>query len=284
MGGLWRESSGLSFGQGLWQEQPGLWSGNVGLLDNGDATFSAATIAYVSAMTTPPSYQRIVLINNLILGLTADGVWVKLDWLSLFAMETAQAARLNAINPALAYSVVGSPVFVTDRGYTGVSGGYLNSGWDPATNGVQYQRNSAFIGFWCRTATATAGVPFGSQEASLNPRNASDILQGRVSQSGTNSTVTAPGPTAVGFSCIDRPDSAGFNAFRNGVNLANTVAASEALTTFDFAACGRNVSGTVTVDSIRQLAAVCWGAHLTDAEHLALYTRLNTYLTAVGAV
>jgi hypothetical protein len=249
------------------------------------APYDADAQAYFAAMTASPDADRKALLDALIAGLKADGVWAKLDWISLFAAHDAQAARLNAKYPAQAFSVVGAPAFVADGGYTGASGAYLASGWIPATSAVQYARNSAFVAAWSRTNALASTVALGNTATILAPR-ASDGIRVLVNGPGTNQLAPVPGNTSVGLTAADRSAGAVGSVYKNGVETgANAIAnASSALSSEQFFALGRNVSGALAAaDTARQYAAVCWGAHLAPAQHLALYNRLNAYLVAVGA-
>lgn len=100
------------------------------------ATVLPETTNLIAAMTNqslPPG--RATAINTLIASLktftTAFGVslWDRLDCLYIPAAHDPQAARINWKNPAQIATVVGSPTFTTDRGYSGVTGSsYINTG------------------------------------------------------------------------------------------------------------------------------------------------------------
>lgn len=232
--------------------------------------------AYLAAMTVEPSAARKALLYALITGLKADGIWTKLDWLSLFAAHDAQAALLNMVDPTKAFSVVGAPVFTVDRGYAGAGGGYLDSNWNPATHGVQYQRDSASMGLWVNIVTG--GISMGNQAAFVQPLVSGTSLRARTNTASNADVAVGSG---LGFSAWNRSSSTAVKLFKNGALLSTQSIASEALASDDFFACAWNSSGTPGVTSMRN-AALCWGAHLSDAEHLALHDRLNTYLTAIG--
>lgn len=241
--------------------------------------YDPAAVVYFSAMAVQPDAARKALINNLILGLKSVGIWAKLDWLSLFAMHTAQAARLNAVNPARSFSVVGAPVFTVDRGYVTTSGSnYLNSLWSPATSGVNYRQNSAHIGVWTNLngANTTNGL-LGNAPSRLSPRNGTGSVTAAVNS--TNFGVVIADGT--GHTVGDRSAAAAGKIIKNGAQFATFTTTSTALTTDSFYACGYN-NGGAYAQSFGRIGALHWGGHLTDLEHAALYARLNAYLAAVG--
>lgn len=256
------------------------------LLQAGDAAnLTPQTADYIAAMSVAPDATREGHIDTLIAGLIDDGVWAKLDWLSLYAAHDAQAARLNAVNPAQSFSVTGSPSFSTDLGYQGVSTtGYLTSGWDASNNGVNYTRDSACIGAWSLTEYNGAGDPVGNATARINPRNGGQT-QTAINESFPTGTMAGPG-TSVGLFVGNRNGSTagGRAVYHNATSYVLTGGASIALTTHDFYGCGYNNSGSAQVDSSRRYAAVFWGGSLDATEQTAIYNRLSTYLTAVGAI
>jgi hypothetical protein len=245
--------------------------------------YDAGALAYFAAMTTPPGSGRKALLNALIVGLKADGVWARLDWLSLFAAHDAQAARLNAVNPAQAFTVVSSPAFTIDRGYQGAASSYLQSGWAPAAHAVNYARDSAFTAAWSRTNATNSTVALGNTATYTSPK-ASDGMRAQVNSAGANEVAAVA--DSIGLHAADRRGASLGSLYKNGVEIGADAIdnASTALSGEQFYALGRNVSNALAAgDTVRQYAAMAWGGHLTAAEHLALYTRLDTYLTAVGA-
>ena len=91
----------------------------------------AETTALLAAMTTQPLQARINLINTLIASLKSyttslngQTLWQALDFLYVIANfdSTGQAGRINWKNPSQIATVIGSPTYVTDRGYAGFIG------------------------------------------------------------------------------------------------------------------------------------------------------------------
>ncbi len=245
-------------------------------------SYDADALAYFAAMTVPPSPPRKALLDALIVGLKSDGVWARLDWLSLFAAHGAQPARLNAKNPAQAFSLVAAPTFTADRGYAGNgSSSYLNSGWNPLSNAVHYAQNACHLGVWVNSNPTNSGWAAGSLAARINPNNGATTVS-FAAQSGSGSSVASA--AALGFTAWDRGGSNAGKVFRGGVEVGSLATVSSAPTASDFFVGAYNNAGTPVYSATNtRIAAVCWGAHLTAAEHLALHGRLAAYLTAIGA-
>lgn len=113
------------------------------------------------------------------------------------------------------------------------------------------------------------GMPSAEVTRASFPRN----VAGRfISQA--NSTTVPGHPTAPGTAGLSVWDRSGANAgkqFKDGIAVTAFTTASQPLTSEDFHAAGYNNSGSpVPAEPQTRISALCWGGHLTDAEHRAL--------------
>lgn len=242
--------------------------------------YDIAAVTYFAAMSSQPDGTRKRLLNELIVGLKTDGVWPLLDWLSIMAAHDAQAARINAKNPAQVATEAVAPTFTTDRGYTGNgSTQYLDTGVNPSTAGGLFSQNSAHMGVWTGT-NVTNGLEFdvGNARSRINPRSGGNFVCGGNASSGDTSAL--PVATSIGHTAWYRNNSADFRTFKNGAFVETETRTSEALTNANVRICDTDGS----TFSTRRIQAVHWGGAPSDANVLAIYNRLNTYMTAVGAV
>lgn len=229
-------------------------------------------LALFARMTTPPTQLRKFYINRLINDLIGAGAWEKLGVLYVFAAADSQAAKLNWLTSGSA-TEVGSPTFTADRGYVGVSSGYLTG----ATNPVGSATDISF-GTWFLTTPASSGYGLGVSGTALGgglyvPYNGSNssIYLG----SATPSTFTR----APGYVAASRADAAGYTR-RNG--SANT-----SVTDAGGASTGSN--SVMLWDGALgyydgQLALAHYGQALTGSQLAAAETAFSAYLTAVGAI
>lgn len=245
--------------------------------------------ALIARMSTPPDATRAALINALVVSLKAAGVWGKLDVLYVLAAADAQAARLNWKSSSYDLTAVNSPTFTVDRGYAGDGAtSYLRTNYIPSSNGASYLQNSAHAGVWDRTSRATADVAaLGARQGSANvlalyPRDAlSGAIRGEINGADASPSVSIA--SSVGHSVTSRTGASAGAIYRNGANLGGTLPTSSTPPNREVYVCCRNNAGTPSQFTTDQLAAIHLGGGLNDAEALALYTALNTYLTAVGA-
>ncbi|HEX8414601.1 MAG TPA: hypothetical protein VF637_12065 [Sphingomicrobium sp.] len=241
------------------------------------AGYDADSTSYFAAMTVQPDTTRKGVIDALIVGLKADGVWAKLDLFYLLAAHDAQAARLNAKSPGFnTLSAINSPVFTANRGYQGdASSAYLDAGASPAAL-TNFQQNSAFMalrsrvtsfGKWAGTTGAAQSFQVDISGSSANCR-----LNSLSSTSGMPTSATALSPFV-----FSRTSSTTVDMYALG-NTASSAATSAARS-----------SSTVTLFresssySSPQLAYYAMGGGLTAAEAASLNSRIQTYFTAVGA-
>jgi hypothetical protein len=118
---------------------------------NGGVAFNSYYIAILNQATsfgyTKPSQRVQILQNDLIDRLVKYDIWDKLDVLYVFAQDGDEDfGTINWINPSGANSanLVNSPTFTSNEGFTGNgTSSYIDTNFNPATQGVQYTQNNA---------------------------------------------------------------------------------------------------------------------------------------------
>jgi hypothetical protein len=218
----------------------------------------------------------------LITSLKADGVWTTIDWLCLLANETAESALRNVKQPSKTATAVNSPTFTTDRGYTGngtdahIS---LGEAWDAVGN--TYSRNSASFGIVVNQQNdVTLKNIFGtdtSTNATITVRGSVGTTTLKLNASVGGTFVTDPG-SKLGHWSASRRDSANMYGYLNGALVASIAQASAAVGVGNV-----TVLRMATVYDSSRVSAFWFGSGMTDAQVLAVHTRLTTYLTAIGA-
>lgn len=246
--------------------------------------FPPAALALFARMSPTPSPARKVLISQTIAALTIAGVWQKLDMLQVYAADTQANALLNWISGSYNASVVNSPTFTADRGFTSVSGtsSYVASGYTPSS-GPKWGQNDHTFGRWMRTGPAGAGMDFGAYEtATLNSATIFSNATGQyiVGDSGTAQNILAD---PLGSVIANRTASGSFDIYKNGAFVTNVSAASRSGTTLEMFVGAYNFDGVAGTYSQNQIGAVWTGQALSSTEIAALHTALQNYMTGVGA-
>lgn len=211
-----------------------------------------------------------------------NGWLAKLDYMAILAAENTQSALRDIIN-IRALTPVGAPTFTTDRGYTFSGSNYINSGYNPATMGVQGTQNAFSIGVWNRTTASLQRIQFGSEFST----NGTGLI---IPQAGNGGfyQVNAPGVgnlSAVasnGFWLAIRTGSTAAACYKNGSSVStDTTTVSNAIQSSNFGIGADLTGGGPSSPCTDQLAIACVGGDMTSVQS-AFYTDLNTFATAVG--
>lgn len=246
------------------------------------ASYDADAVTYFAAMSVQPDATRRELLNDLIVGLKADSLWSLLDLLYLVAAHDAQAGRLNARIPgSYALATANSPTFTTDRGYAGDgTSSYLDTGFADNTGSVNWTQNSAAWGVYLnqQSGTSAAVGVSGSTSSRIIPRTSTNNMTVRIH--GATEPIPPTVADGLGMSSGSRTSATSIAWYKNGAQTAtNTSSASSA-------AVAGNVQlfrSSAGVFGAGRAAAMFLGAGLSDAQQAAIYSRIVTYLTAIGA-
>lgn len=256
------------------------------ILDVSEDLVNAEAIAYIARMSVTPDGARQLLIDNLFTSLKAIGL-AKFAGMMLLG-HTEQASLLDLVRTSTSWTNTGS-AFTTDVGFlTDGTDDFIDSGYNPTGGGGVYAQNSAHMAFWnTLNSTISHASPVmaanddgAAPNVQLNPRGNTGNFTYRINDatSGTLGSQTIN----IGLTAVNRKAASGTNArqiYRDGVSLQGTTTASTGLPDANIWAGRSNVTY-----SARRFVFLCFGSSLTDAEHADLYTALNTYLTAIGAV
>jgi hypothetical protein len=215
-----------------------------------------------------------------------DGTWSVLDALYVFATNTTTTANLNLKSTSYGLSQVGSVSFSANNGYTGDGAtGYFTTGFTPSTAGGQWGINSASLGDCVLTDR-----PIGSVYSSIG---ASDSLQDDISTIlpfySSSSLIYLNGygvfpasSTSLGAHTASITSSSqGYTAI-NGSSTSFTPASIN-ITTYGLYALALNGAGTASSFSADEIAYLFYGGGLSTTQITAVYDRLHTYLSTVGA-
>jgi hypothetical protein len=116
----------------------------------------------------------------------------------------------------------------------------------------------------------------------ITPRAAAGNFVGRINSGVFALSVT--NATSGGHFIVNRSGASALQAYRNGVAIATSTAASVAPPNAPITLLARSLAGgSPDAYSSDQIAAASIGASLTDTEAAALYAAINTYLTGIGA-
>jgi hypothetical protein len=250
----------------------------------GAAPNSTEAQQFYDRLLTPPVGARETLYNSLIDGLVADGVWTKLDALYIFAAADEATALTNLVQADYAaerYTTATDQTFTADDGWTG--GSFLikiNSTFNPSTAvGAKYVQNSAHVSCWRASnvqedRNTIGAVTTAGSATRVLPRWSDTNTYWRVNSGSDEVSANVAANGGGGFMLAQRTGAGALALYQNGSSIAtgSTASTSPMNEEICFAAC----NGLVTCASI--------GAHMSTGEVSAFYSRLQTYLSGVGAI
>jgi hypothetical protein len=248
-----------------------------------------ATLQWLAQLGTRPSFVTISAVNTFIRQCKADGNWTLLDRFWLFAQDVQANAKVSIPNPtSTQITEVNAPAWSANNGYT--SNGttsYLNSNYNPSTNGVNYVQNSGSIHLKIQTNTASGvQVEMGVGDmANVNPgtwiwsRAFTNLSGLRING---NTTLTAANADASGFYQSIRNASNARALYMNGVLLSSDAAASTGLPNGNiYIGCvlGTNTGQPVNF-SDRQISLAGIGSGAMDV--VKFYNAISALATSIG--
>lgn len=272
----------------LWQARQGLISGRSAIDAVGNSAEASQFLTRTSGLDATHINAYIALID----GLVADGIWAKLDALHIYATDTSSNALLNLVSSSFAATALNSPTFTADRGYTGVSAStsvFVNTNFNPSTaSSPQFTRNSAHFSAWSATNVAAENHPImgniisGTVESTIYPRFLTDgKAYFRVNDSGALAGVIQA--SSQGHYIANRSSSTDGQGYKNGSSIVTTTSDNSiAVPNQTYYVCGMHINNGAAVGSAHQVAMSSIGSSLNSTEAGNLYTRLRTYMTAVG--
>jgi hypothetical protein len=155
----------------------------------------------------------------------------------------------------------------------------MGEAWNAVGN--SYALNNASVGVVVNAQTdATSRNILGTTtllNTTLNTRGSGGNTAFRVN-AGSNGTLATAPTSKLGHWAATRRDSANMHGFKDGALISTVAQVSSSIASGNVSV----LRATTTYDNNR-VSAFWWGQAMSDAQMLALHTRLATYLTAIGA-
>jgi hypothetical protein len=248
---------------------------------NPTLTYFQPILDSMRAYYTEPSYERIWMNDSLIRGLTADGVWQKMERFSVLAANDTNVMLMDWVT-RVKNNAAGSS-FQIDRGFQSQSNSFLNTSFNPTLDASVGLNNLSF-GFYTRStnvgATWDMGVKSGSDYSILLCQFGGASTYWAVNQASLSSRASV----ISGFFSTSRSVSDSASIFRNGAYIgAQTPVVSSALVNGVMYLGAYNNGGTAASFTARRYAFYYISSALTASDVSNLYTRLYAYLNRIGA-
>lgn len=231
--------------------------------------------------STPPAWYT-AIINQFFQDLVDAGISSQLDRLFVFSAPSEGIALVSLINPTSTPATnISSTVFTPFNGYTGnASSMRIDTNFIPSVNGVTFTLNSASAGVYLRLeASAASGqVAIGTTNTTgclwIQPRLSGDYNRTFLNTNANYPLV--PYVSTKGFFAVHRPNSAGFQSWRNGSLIGSVTTASIALSTTQVSVLA---GGTSNFCSNQASLAFIGSGSINQA---VLYSKVQTLMTRIG--
>jgi hypothetical protein len=251
-----------------------------------DAAASALFTRMIAVGETPIDARKLILDTAIVADKAAIGFTTKYDAMWLLAAHGNDSALLNIVKNAHTITLVNTPDFVVDRGYTGnASDEALNTNYNPSTQGILFTQNAASIGIYIRTHTAGLIQDFSAERyAAYGVWMMSDY--GNQNYYGINDgDYGTPACTDVrGMWILTRIDSTHVILYHDGVVFDTRSSTSEAVSNAVLHLMCKNVAGTLSRYSGREYALVFAGGIMTQTNVTDFQTIwVDGYLDSIGA-
>jgi hypothetical protein len=262
----------------------GLSLPEIAVRGSGAAGNSAQVQQFFNRLLTLPSAARQTLYASLINGGVTDGWWALLDALYVFAAADSDTSLTNLVQASFKATLdtaTGNPTFTTDRGWSGSGAGGqrdVNTNFNPSTaSGANFAQNNAMVCAW-QLGTTQENADLVENLAADSHIEIIPLWSDTHTYWAVNGNGTEVNPILgldpSGFWLAQRTASNAQELNRNGSQVSTSSNGSAALTNSNLIVGPRANTG----------AALGIGAALSNAQKTALYSRLQTYLHAVGAV
>jgi len=222
---------------------------------------------------TLPSDSVKVKQNTLLTSMKTIGVWAKLDVFYVFAQDGGSAfGTLNWKNPnANQSTLVNSPTFVSNGGLQGNgTSSYIDTNFNPATQGVQYTLNNASRYFFTHAISGTGRFD-GNTNAGIN-----SIVRGLATAQRINSGSVGTLATSFDFTATANTKSIHRTSLVDVTLYNSTTGSSTTQTSTSVQSANQFVLRSGTTYAAHICAAYAMGASMI-AEHTNFINTWNTY-------
>jgi hypothetical protein len=196
-----------------------------------DSDYQVILDKAVSLGYTLPSSNTQTLQNTLLTSLKTDGVWDKLDIFYVFAVDNnaSEFATINWKNPNALLNtptqstLINAPEFVNNGGFQGNgTSSYIDTNFNPATQGVQYTQNNASRYFFVHAISTTAGRFDGNSNTNRNTMVRGLTNAQRINAGTNTASIALDFVNAVTTKAIHRTSATDITAFNGLTGISAT--------------------------------------------------------------
>jgi hypothetical protein len=241
-----------------------------------------------AAMVPGPDANRKALINAFVVGCKEDDNWAEFDLLVFLASYSQESALVNWKNPETFTPLpVSDPPFTGNKGYEGNGlDAYIDTNFNPFSDGVKMQLNDQSYGFYCLDNTDGSITDMGSYNEGLSTFSILYAREANIAyayMSNPDPTAALGVSTSIGMTVGVRTGLNSFSLYKDGIQLHSETTESVSFPDCNFYVLASNLMGTPSLLSLdRRISFYFTGS--SSINQIKLYNRVVTYLTAIGAI
>lgn len=245
--------------------------------------------AWSNQLATKPSAKWTSALDLFMRKCIIHGNWLKLDRMWIFATETRANAKISIVNPTPAsnwptsITEVNTPAWTADSGYKGNnSTSYLNTNFNPSTQGVNLSLNSIFTSVYSRTqalqsSTGDFGAWNGTAYILTNCGNASNVYAAYLNDF---SPSTLSNSNTLGCFTVTRTSSSVKTLYRNTTTIGTVSGSTLSIPSKNIYVCAVNNNGSAANFSPRQYSMFAIGGGNINAT--SFYNDFQAFATIIG--
>lgn len=250
-------------------------------------TYDSDASRYFDAMTTELNDSTKENINDFVVmlkdSLSIDSLAEVFDVMYVFANETQEAALKNVVGRNYDATAVASPTFTVGEGIAGNgSTSYVNTNFNPSSNGYRYSVNSASFGIYSRTDVNGAYIDIGinaSSDMAIYSRALSNVAYVRVNSGAWPSTASLD---SRGMFIANKTFTTEQDLYRNSSLLIDDTQTNTGLPDDEVFICAWNSGDSPNTPSIRQYSFTFIGKGLTTTQIRQITNCFESYMDHIG--
>jgi hypothetical protein len=252
------------------------WAGDTNIVGFAyDADYQAILDRGTELGFTLPSDDEKLKQNQLVIDLKNAGAWSKIDCLYLFATASnSNFARIDWKNFTHTATLFNAPTFISGKGFQGNgSSSYIDTNFNPVTDGVNYTQNNASRYIFMDTASGTAALD-GIETVNTNRMLRSTVSTQTINQGSSTLNSVFNFTNVKGMKSIHRTSATNVELF-NGISGESRTATSASLENKN-----QFILRSGTSYGAHTISFYMNGASMI-AENTAIVNAVNTYLNSL---